>query len=80
MRTINLADDILAILTQSAKAIPDLFLDFDAERIEVVTTEDAGIFDIVIVESEDEELLVGEIVLDEDLNATFELFETNLEK
>lgn len=74
MRTINLADDITAILTQSARAITDFFLDFDVSTIEVELTEDYGIFDIVSVLGEDEELVIGQIVLDEDLNATFEVF------
>lgn len=75
MRTINLADDILAILTQSARAIPDFFLDFDVDTIEVELTADAGIFDIVSVLGEDEEMVIGSITLDEDLNAVFEVFE-----
>lgn len=73
MRTINLADDILAILTQSARAIPDFFLDYD--NIEVELTADAGIFEIVSVLGEDEVLVIGQITLDEDLNAIFEVFE-----
>lgn len=73
MRTIDLSDTILDILTDAARAIPDLFL--DGREIEVELTEDAGVFDIVEILSEDEELLVGEIVLDEDLIAHFDIFE-----
>lgn len=75
----NIRDDIEMILTQYARAIPDLYLDFDREAIQVVYTHvfDADLvqlFDIVVVLSEDEELLVGEMLLDADFALSYEIF------
>jgi len=69
----NIRDDIETILTQYAQAIPDLFLEYDREAIQVVHSA-AGFFDIVLVLSEDEELLVGEMVLDADFELSYEIF------
>jgi hypothetical protein len=71
---INITTDIEAILTQFARAIPDLYLDFDREAIQVVES-GFGVFDIVLVLSEDEELVLGEMVLSADFDLTYEIFE-----
>lgn len=75
----NIRDDIETILTQYAQAIPDLFLEYDREAIQVVLGDgdwnDGRLpFDIVLVLSEDEELLVGEMVLDADFALSYEIF------
>ena len=76
---INITTDIEQILTQYAQAIPDLFLEYDREAIQVV---DNGVwhdgqlpFDIVLVLSEDEELVVGEMTLSADFDLSYEIFE-----
>lgn len=73
----NITNDIETILTQYAQAIPDLFLEYDREAIRVVRNYNIwnyGVFDIVVVLSEDEELLVGEMTLDADFGLTYEIF------
>lgn len=75
----NIRDDIETILTQYAQAIPDLFLEYTREMIRVVQNdniwdEGALAFDIVVVLSEDEELLVGEMMLSEDFDLSYEIF------
>lgn len=68
----NIRDDIETILTQYAQAIPDLFLEYDREAIQVVYND--GKFDIVLVLSEDEEMLVGEMMLTADFALSYEIF------
>lgn len=73
----NITNDIEVILTQYAQALPDLFLEYDREAIQVVRNYNIwnyGVFDIVVVLSEDEELLVGEMTLDADFGLTYEIF------
>lgn len=75
----NIRDDIETILTQYAQAIPDLFLEYDREAIQVVLGDgdwnDGRLpFDIVLVLSEDEELLVGEMELTADFDLSYEIF------
>ena len=76
MRGINIREDIEAVLFQLAIAIPDVFLNYDVNRVEIqVDDEDRpAVWDIVFVESEETELVIGEIVLLEDFTATFEIF------
>ena len=77
MRGINIREDIEAVLFQLAIAIPDVFLNYDVNRVEIqVDDEDRpAVWDIVFVESEETELVIGEIVLLEDFTATFDIFE-----
>lgn len=75
---INITTDIEAILTQFAQAIPDLFLQYDREAIQVVANNDGwnyGVFDIVLVISDEEELVLGEMVLSADFDLSYEIFE-----
>jgi hypothetical protein len=75
MRTFDLADDIIPVLTMTVRAIPDVFLDFDPSVIQVQKTEALGVFDVVAVLDEAEELLIGEIILDDDYVAFIDIFE-----
>lgn len=77
---INITTDIEQILTQYAQAIPDLFLEYDREAIQVVhkhffEVDLVQLFDIVLVLSEDEELVVGEMKLSADFDLSYEIFE-----
>ena len=75
---INITTDIEKLLTSYAQALPDLYLDFDREAIQVVHKhffDLVQLFDIVLVLSEDEELLVGEMMLDADFALSYEIFE-----
>lgn len=75
MRSINILDDIQAVLLQSAIAIPEVFLNYDVTKVEL----QAGptVFDIVFVESDETELVIGEIVLSEDFEASFDIFDAD---
>lgn len=81
MRKINILDDIEAVLFQSAIAIPDIFLEYDVNRVELqVDDEDRPtVWDIVFVESDETEIVLGEITLLEDFTAIFDIFEGNVD-
>ena len=76
---INITTDIEKLLTSYAQALPDLFLDFDREAIQVVhkhffEVDLVQLFDIVLVLSEDEELVLGEMKLNADFDLSYEIF------
>ena len=77
MRTFNLLEDIESVLYQLTRTIPDVFLNYDVNRVEVQVddVDRPTVWDIVFVESEETELVIGEIVLSEDFTATFEIFD-----
>lgn len=77
MRAINIREDIEAVLFQLAIAIPEVFLNYDVNRVELVVDDEdrPTVWDIVFVESDETELVIGEIVLSEDFTATFDIFE-----
>ena len=77
MRSINILDDIITVLYQSAIAIPEIFLNYDVSMVELqVDDEDRPtVFDIVYVESDETEIVLGEIVLMEDFTAKFDIFD-----
>lgn len=73
MRKFDLVDDIIVLLTMTVRALPDVFLDFDPSVVQVQKAD--GVFEIVVVLDEAEELLIGEIVLDDDYVAYIDIFE-----
>lgn len=77
MRSINILDDIITVLYQSAIAIPEIFLNYDVARVELQVDDydRPTVFDIVYVESDETEIVLGEIVLMEDFTANFEIFD-----
>ena len=77
MRSISIQQDIEAILTQYARCIPDVFSEFDLNEVEVIFSGVDGIFDLVRVLDDDNEVVLGEVVLNESLEASFEFFEAN---
>ena len=79
MRNINLLDDIVEILYQSAIAIPEIFLLHDVSKVELqVDDEDRPtVFDIVYVESADTQILLGQITLLEDFTASFDIYDAD---
>ena len=84
MRSISILDDIMVVLIQSAIAIPEVFLNYDVSKVELQVDETIydedrkrsrpTVFDIVFVESDETELVIGEIVLSEDFTASFDIF------
>lgn len=79
MRKISILDDIVEILYQTAIAIPDIFLLHDVNKVELqVDDEDRPtVFDIVFVESDKTEIVLGEITLMEDFTAIFDIFDAD---
>jgi len=79
MRSISIRDDIENVLRQFAIAIPEVFLNYDIDRVELQIDDydRPTVFDIVFVESDETELVIGEIVLRDDFSASFEIFEAN---
>ena len=81
MRSINIREDIEVVLFRSAIAIPEIYLDYDVSKIELhVDDEDRpAVWEIVFVESEEVELVLGEITLYEDFTTKFDIFEDDAE-
>ena len=79
MRTISIREDIDIVLLQLAIAIPDVFLNYDINKVELQVDDDdrPTMYDIVFVEDDATELVIGEIVLLEDFTAVFEIFDEN---
>jgi hypothetical protein len=77
MRNMNILEDIEVVLFQSAIAIPEIFLNYDVSKIELhVDDEDRpAVWEIVFVESQDSEVVLGEITLYEDFTAKFDIFD-----
>ncbi len=76
MRTISIKSDITSILLHYARAIPEVFTSYDIANVEIVKNpEDTNVWDIIFVESDETEVLLGEIVLYGDFEATFDIFE-----
>ena len=75
-RTINITQDIEQILRELVLAIPDVFLDYDTDLIELqVDDEDRPtVWEIVFVESDETELVIGEVTLLENFDAIVEIF------
>ena len=76
MRSINIAQDIEAILTQYARCIPDLFAEFDLAEIEVVHNF-GMVYDIVRRLDDDNEVVLGEITISDSFEAFFDIFEAD---
>ena len=70
MRIISLRDDLEQIVLQYVRAIPEIYMDYDVDSVELVEYhEDGQVFaaDIVFVESDDYEVVLGDIVVGTDL-------------
>ena len=79
MRAINILEDIEVVLRQLAIAIPDIFLNYDVDFVQLVVddVDRPTAWDIVFVESDETELVLGEVVLLEDFTASFDIFEAD---
>lgn len=77
MRTISIRDDIEQVIRELVVAIPEVYLDYDINSIELqVDDEDRPtVWEIVFVESENTELVLGEVVLMENFDAEITIFE-----
>lgn len=81
MRNISIREDIEVVILQLVLAIPDVFLNYDVNSIELVESSEAegrkklvGSWDIVFVESDDYEVIIGEALLGSDLFVEIDIF------
>lgn len=76
MRIISIRDDVEQAVLQYVRAIPEIFLNYDV--IELVENHVDGLVfaaDIVFVESEDYEVVLGEVRVGTDLMLEVDIFE-----
>ena len=77
MRNLSIREDIEVVILQLVRAIPDVFLNYDVNSVELVEYHEDGIvgsWDIVFVESDDYEVIIGEAVLGSDLFVEIDIF------
>ena len=77
MRNISIREDIEVVILQLVRAIPDVFLNYDVNSVELVEYHEDGLvgsWDIVFVESDDYEVIIGEAVLGSDLFVEIDIF------
>ena len=71
MRIISIRDDLEQAVLQYVRAIPDVFMAYDIASVELVAyDDDRGLvaqYDIVFVESDDTELVIGDAQVGTDL-------------
>ena len=77
MRSISIRDDIEQVIRELVIAIPEVYLDYDINLIELqVDDEDRPTtWEIVFVESEETELVLGEATLLENFDLVVDIFE-----
>ena len=77
MRIISIRDDIEQVIRELVIAIPEVYLDYPTEGVALVERHVDGevyVADIVFVESEETELVLGEVYLGGDLKVRIEIF------
>ena len=70
MRAISIRDDVEQVVLQYVRALPDIFTSYDIGSVELQEYHvDGMVFaaDIVFVESDDYELVIGDIMVGTDL-------------
>ena len=72
MRQVSIKQDIEQVILQYVKSIPDIFLEF--EEVELVEIE-PFFWEIIHVESEEIETVLGEVTLNHDLSINVDIFE-----
>jgi hypothetical protein len=75
IRSIKITQDIEQVLRQLVIAIPEVFLNYDLIELSVDDDDRPTVWDIVVVESDETELVIGEVTLMEDYTAFIEIFE-----
>ena len=77
MRNLSIREDIEVVILHLLRAIPDVFLNYDVNSVELVEYHEDGLvgsWDIVFVESDDYEVIIGEAVLGTDLFVEIDIF------
>ena len=77
MRNLSIREDIEVVILQLVCAIPEVFLNYDIKSVGLVEYHEDGLlgsWDIVFVESDDYEIVIGEAVLGTDLFVEIDIF------
>lgn len=77
MRNISIREDIEVVILQLVRAIPDVFLNYDVNSVELVPYHEDGLigsWDVVFVESDDYEVIIGEAMLGSDLFVEIDIY------
>jgi hypothetical protein len=78
MRIVSLRDDVEQVILQYVRAIPDIFTVYDISRVELVGYDgDRGLvaeYDIVFVESDETEIVLGDVQLGTDLMLEVDIY------
>ena len=77
MRNISIREDIEVVVLQLVRAIPDVFLNYDVNSVQLVEYHEDGLvgsWDVVFVEDDDYEIVIGEAVLGSDLFVEIDIF------
>ena len=77
MRIISIRDDVEQVVLQLVRAIPEIYLEYDVDRVELVEYhEDGQVYsaDIVFVESDDVELVLGDVSVGTDLMLEVDIY------
>jgi len=71
MRIVSLRDDLEQIVLQYVRAIPEIYMDYDINSVELVSYDDdrgyVAQYDIVFVESDETEIVLGDAQVGTDL-------------
>ena len=77
MRNISIRDDVEQVVLQYVRAIPEIFMDYNIDRVELVEYHEDGLVysaDIVFVESDDYEVVLGDICVGTDLIVDIDIY------
>lgn len=78
MRIISVRDDLEQVVLQLVKAIPEVYLDYDLDFIQLVKYDnDRGLvaeYDIVVVESDEYEIVIGDVTVGTDLIVEIDIY------
>ena len=75
IRSINITQDIEQVLLELVRAVPEVFLSYDVIELVVDDEDRPTVWEIVFVESETHELVIGQVTLLENFEAIVEIFE-----
>jgi hypothetical protein len=83
MRIISIRDDLEQAVLQYVRAIPDVFMTYDIASVELVAYDDdrgfVAQYDIVFVESDDTELVIGDAQVGTDLILEVDIYSDEIE-
>lgn len=78
MRIISVRDDLEQVVLQLVKAIPEVYLDYDLDFVQLVEYDnDRGLvaeYDIVVVESDEYEIVIGDVTVGTDLIVEIDIY------